>query len=183
MSSWLGSCTWKWSGNHKSLKIITKHNQGTFKPPLSLKFPTGWTLREFGTQIPINFSRVYNTFKKCFATFLLWKQLEQIVGRTSVSLVTLTCGSWSEGQHDLYFTVQWFCPIDLYWTKVITQLANGSISVWICGLGQPFWDILFNFAHLWWTVSNVSTARLSELQSDRSKRLFEPQALAKRLKI
>ena len=44
-------------------------------------------------------------------TFLLWKQHRQIVGRTSVSLVTLTCGSWSEGQHDLYFTVQWFSLI------------------------------------------------------------------------
>ena len=28
-----------------------------------------------------------------------------------VSLVTLTCGSWSEGQQDPYFTVQWFCLI------------------------------------------------------------------------
>ena len=36
---------------------------------------------------------------------------KQIVGRTLVSLVTLTCGSWSEGEHDLYFTVQWFCLI------------------------------------------------------------------------
>ena len=25
--------------------------------------------------------------------------------------MTLTCGSWSEGHHDLYFTVQWFCLI------------------------------------------------------------------------
>ena len=35
----------------------------------------------------------------------------QIVGRTWLNLVTWTCGSWSEGQHDLYFTVQWFCLI------------------------------------------------------------------------
>ena len=35
-----------------------------------------------------------------FSTFLLWKQIRQISGWTSVSLVTLTCGSWSEGQHD-----------------------------------------------------------------------------------
>ena len=42
---------------------------------------------------------------------LIWKQLRQIVCRTSVSLVTLTYGSWSEGHHDLYFTVQWFCLI------------------------------------------------------------------------
>ena len=48
---------------------------------------------------------------KFFSTFLLWKQLRQIGGWTSVSLVTLTCGSWSEGQHDPYFTVHWFCLI------------------------------------------------------------------------
>ena len=35
----------------------------------------------------------------------------QIVGQTWLSLVTLICGSWSEGLHDLYFTVQWFCLI------------------------------------------------------------------------
>ena len=35
----------------------------------------------------------------------------QIVGQTWLNLVTWTCGSWSEGQHDLYFTVQWFCLI------------------------------------------------------------------------
>ena len=40
---------------------------------------------------------------------MLWKQLMQIVGRTWLNLVTSTCGSWSEGHHDLYFTVQWFC--------------------------------------------------------------------------
>ena len=34
-----------------------------------------------------------------------------MVGRTWLNLVTWTCGSWSEGQHDLYFTVQWFCLI------------------------------------------------------------------------
>ena len=43
-----------------------------------------------------------------FSTFLLWKQLMQIVGQTWLNFVTWTCGSWSEGQHDLYFTVQWF---------------------------------------------------------------------------
>ena len=32
----------------------------------------------------------------------------QICGQTWLNLVTWTCGSWSEGQHDLYFTVQWF---------------------------------------------------------------------------
>ena len=46
-----------------------------------------------------------------FSTFLLWKHFRQIVGQTSVSLVTLTCGSWSYGQHNPDFTVQWFCLI------------------------------------------------------------------------
>ena len=35
----------------------------------------------------------------------------QIVGQTWLKLVTWTCGSWIEGQHDVYFTVQWFCLI------------------------------------------------------------------------
>ena len=39
------------------------------------------------------------------------KQLRQTVERTSVRLVILIWGSWSEGQHDLYFTVHWFCLI------------------------------------------------------------------------
>ena len=39
----------------------------------------------------------------------------QIVGQTWLNLVTLTYGSWSEGQHDLYFMVQWFCHIHVSW--------------------------------------------------------------------
>ena len=35
----------------------------------------------------------------------------QRVGQTWLTLVTWTCGSWSEGQHDLYFRIQWFCLI------------------------------------------------------------------------
>ena len=37
--------------------------------------------------------------------------MKTIVCRTSVSRMTLTYGSWSEGHHDLYLTVQWFCLI------------------------------------------------------------------------
>ena len=37
--------------------------------------------------------KIYDTFKKCFPTFLLWNQLMQIVGRTWLNLVTRTCGS------------------------------------------------------------------------------------------
>ena len=76
---------------------------GTLEGRLSfhISWPRGWCLG-MGLE---------DTFKKCFSTFLLWKQLWQIVCRTSVNLVTLTHGSWSEGHHDLYFTVQWFCLI------------------------------------------------------------------------
>ena len=49
--------------------------------------------------------------KVFFFYFSVMKQLRQIGGRTSVSLVTLTCGSWSEGQLDPYFTVHRFCLI------------------------------------------------------------------------
>ena len=49
--------------------------------------------------------------KNRFSTLLLWKQLRQIVGQTSVSLVTLAYGSWSKSHHDLYFMVQWFCLV------------------------------------------------------------------------
>ena len=51
----------------------------------------------------------------------------QIVGRTWLNLVTSTCGSWSEGHHDLYFTVQWFCLISLRLFDVCTSYF-GSIN-------------------------------------------------------
>ena len=59
-----------------------------------------------------NSSGVYLTYHSSesihivFSTFLLWNQLMQIIGRIWFNLVAWTCGSWSEGQHDLYFTVQ-----------------------------------------------------------------------------
>ena len=70
-----------------------------------------------------------NLKKKCFfSTFLLWKQLMQIVGQTWLNLVTCICGSWSEVQHDLNFTVQWFCLISwrlfdvcIWYFRIITQ--------------------------------------------------------------
>ena len=37
--------------------------------------------------------KIYDTFKKCFSTFLLWNQLTQIVGGTWLNLETWTCGS------------------------------------------------------------------------------------------
>ena len=45
----------------------------------------------------------------------------QIVGRTWLNLVTWTCGSWIEGQHDLYFTVQWLCLISWRLSDICTS--------------------------------------------------------------
>ena len=49
----------------------------------------------------------------------------QIFGQTWLNLVTWTCGSWNGGQHDLYFTVQWFCLISrrLLWISVTRRMT------------------------------------------------------------
>ena len=60
---------------------------------------------------------------KVFFYFSVMKKLRQIGGWTSVSLVTLTCGTWSEGQHDPYFTFQWFWLIS--W-----RLFDVNITLW-----------------------------------------------------
>ena len=66
------------------------------------------------------------------STFLLWKQLMQIVGQTWLNLTTLTCGSWSDGQHDLYFTVQWFCLISWRLFYVCTKKnVHHTLGLWI----------------------------------------------------
>ena len=84
--------------------------------------------------------KIYNTFK-CFSTFLLWKQLVQIFGQTWLNLVTWTCGSWSEGQHDLYFTVQWFCLIS--W-----RLFDERTSYFgIMNQYNPRFDLKINVGH------------------------------------
>ena len=78
---------------------------------------------------------------------MLWKQLRQIVGQTSVSLGTLTCGS-CEGNHDLYFKVLWFYL--LFWKL---------FDVWTsyCGIMSqydPTFDLKINVGHcdLYFTV-------------------------------
>ena len=94
---------------------------------------------------------------KFFSTFLLWKQLRQIVGRTLVSLVTLTCGSWSEGQHDPYFTVQWFCLISWrlfdVWTSYFGIMSQYDLKInvghcdlyfmvqWFCLISWKLFDV------------------------------------------
>ena len=49
--------------------------------------------------------------KGVFLLFCYENNFMQMVGKTWPSLFTWTYGLWSEGQHDLYFTVQWFCLI------------------------------------------------------------------------
>ena len=65
----------------------------------------------------------------------------QIVGRTWLNLVTWTCGSWSEGQHDLYFTVQWFCLIS--WRLLVFCTSYfGSMNQY-----DPTFDLKINVGH------------------------------------
>ena len=65
----------------------------------------------------------------------------QIVGRTWLNLVTWTCGSWSEGQHDLYFTVQWFCLISWRQFDVCTSYF------WSMNQYDPTFDLIINVSH------------------------------------
>ena len=46
--------------------------------------------------------------------------------------------------------------------KLMTQLVNGSISQWKCGVGKSILDILLNYSQEYF-VSNVSTAWFFEL--------------------
>ena len=99
---------------------------------------------------------------KVFFYFFVWKQLRQIGGWTSVSLVTLTCGSWSEGQHDPCFTVQkclpyilktiWCMNIILWdyesvWPDVLPQ--NKCRSLWSIFHGQWFCLISWRLFDVW----------------------------------
>ena len=76
-----------------------------------------------------------------FSTFLSRKQLRQIVGQTSISLVTLNCGSWSEDQHDPYFMVQWFCLISWRLFDVWTSYFK------IMSQYYPMCDLKINVGH------------------------------------
>ena len=64
---------------------------------------------------------------KSVSAFLFYKQFMQIVGaQTSVHLMTLTYVSWSEGQHDLYFTIK-CCLID-WWTSYFGIMHQYDIT-------------------------------------------------------
>ena len=65
----------------------------------------------------------------------------QLVGRTWLNLVAWTCGSWSEGQHDLYFMVQWFCLTSWRLFDVCTSYF-GSMNQY-----DPMFDLKINVGH------------------------------------
>ena len=76
-----------------------------------------------------------------------------IVGQTWLNLVTLTCGSWREGQHDLYFTVQWFCLISWRLFDVCTS-HFGIVNQY-----DPRFDLKINVGHyglVSWRLLDVS---------------------------
>ena len=96
----------KWGISHQPL--IRKHFYLEHRYPGGSAF-SPWLLTP--GSMPPGGSKSRTPLKSVSLLFLLWKQLMQIVGQTWLNLVTWTCGSWSDGQHDLYFTVQWFCLI------------------------------------------------------------------------
>ena len=88
--------------------------------------------------LPPSWSMPRDGTKSVFSTFLLCKQLMQIVVRHCSNLMALTCGSWSEGQHDLCFMVQWFCLISWRLFDILTSYY-GFISHY-----DPTFDLKIN---------------------------------------
>ena len=93
----------KWGIFHQPL--IRKHFHLDHRYPRGLAF-IPWILTP-GSMPQGGFrgQNLGHLLKKCFSTFSVMEQLMQLVGQTWLNLVTWTCGSWSEGQHDLYFMV------------------------------------------------------------------------------
>ena len=58
--------------------------------------------------------------------------------------MTLPYGSWSEGHHDLYFTVQWFCLISWRHFDIWTPLQDYEsvwYNIWPQNKWRPLWPI------------------------------------------
>ena len=91
--------------------------------------------------------RLWNFKLKFFFYFAVMKKsrkkLRQIVGRTLVSLVILICGSWSEGQHDPYFMVQWFCLLKTIWciSIILWDYESVWLNVWPQNKCRSLWPI------------------------------------------
>ena len=129
----------KWSISHQPL--IRKHSY------LDHRYPGGstfipWLLTPGSmTRGGARGQNLGHLSKVFFYFFLLWQQPMQIVGRTWPNLVTWTCGSWSEDQHNLYFKVQWFCLISWRLFDVWTLLF-GIMSQY-----DPTFDLKINVGH------------------------------------
>ena len=67
----------------------------------------------------------------------------KIVGQKWLNLVTWTYGSWSEGQYDLYFMVQWFSLISWRLFDVCTSYF-GCMNQY-----DPTFDLKTNVGSLW----------------------------------
>ena len=107
-------------------------------------------------------SRTLKFYVTVFSTFLLWKQLRQIGGWTSVSLVTLTCESWSEGHHDPYFTVHWFCLISWrlfdIWTSHFGIISQYDLTCYLkINVGHCDLYFMVQWFCLSWRLSDVWT--------------------------
>ena len=84
----------------------------------------------------------------------------QIVSQTWLNLVTLTCVSWSEGQHDLYFTVQWFCLISWRLFDVCTsyfRIMNqyDPRSLWLYFMVQWFCLVFWRLFDVWKSLLGI----------------------------
>ena len=100
---------------------------------------------------------VHHTFEKESVRPNVWPQnkcrslwpifLMQIVGQTLLNLMTWTCGSWSEDQHDLYFTVQWFCLIryKTFWCMyiILSEYESVQPDAWPKNKSRSLWPIFF----------------------------------------
>ena len=81
-------------------------------------------------------------------------------GRTWLSLVTWTCGSWSESQHDLYFTVQWFCLISWRLFDVCTSYFGSMNQMFDLIINVGHWGLYSMvqwFCHISWRLFDVWT--------------------------
>ena len=73
-------------------------------------------------------------------------------------LVTLTCGSWNEGQHDLYSTVQWFsCVLKTIWYMNIIIWDYESVwpDVWPQSKRRSLWRIFHDPVNLRYILKNI----------------------------
>ena len=56
---------------------------------------------------------------------------------------------------------------NIYWTKIITQLVNGSFSVWIYDVGQSIWDILLSYSQRLFGANWITAVQYGSLSSNR----------------